>query len=52
MVALLVFIIATLEKKTLFDAKGPLGDNVIKDLARYNSIRDLLIKNLLTTIHK
>ena len=51
MVALLVFIIATLEKQ-LFDAKGPLGDNVIKDLARYNSIRDLLIKNLLTTIHK
>ena len=39
-------------KKKLFDAKGPLGDNVIKDLARYNSIRNLLIKNLLTTIHK
>ena len=38
--------------KTTVDAKGPLGDNVIKDLARYNSIRNLLIKNLLTTIHK
>ena len=51
MVALLVFIIATLEKK-MFEAKGPFGDNVIKDLASYNSIRNLLIKNLLTTIHK
>ena len=39
MVALLVFIIATLEIvfgwKKLFDAKGPLGDNNIKNLARY-----------------
>ena len=37
-VALLVFIIATLEivfgRKKLFDAKGPLGDNVIKNPAR------------------
>ena len=39
MVALLVFRIATLEivfgRKMLFDAKGPLGDNVIKSPARY-----------------
>ena len=39
MVALLVFIIATLEivfgRKTLFDAKGPFGDNIIKNSARY-----------------
>ena len=38
-VALLVFIIATFEivfgRKKLFDAKGPLGDNVIKNPARY-----------------
>ena len=35
MVTLLVFIIATLEiKKKLFDAKGPVGDNVIKNRAR------------------
>ena len=34
-VTLLVFIIATLEiKKKLFDAKGPIGDNVIKNPAR------------------
>ena len=33
MVALLVFIIATLEKK-LFDAKGQFVDNVIKNPAR------------------
>ena len=40
MVALLVFIIATLEivfgRKTLFDAKGPFGDNVIKNPVRFN----------------
>ena len=39
MVALLVFIIATLEivfgRKKLLDAKGPFGDNVFKNLARY-----------------
>ena len=35
MVALLVFIIATLEKKKLFDTKGPFGDNVIKNSTRY-----------------
>ena len=39
MVALLVFIIATLEIvfgwKKLLDAKGPFGDNVIKNPARY-----------------
>ena len=39
MVLLLVFIIATLEiifgRKLLFDAKGPFGDNVIKNSARY-----------------
>ena len=39
MVALLVFRTATLEivfgRKMLFDAKGPLGDNVIKSPARY-----------------
>ena len=39
MVAFLVFIIATLEIafgwKKLFDAKGPFGDNVIKNPARY-----------------
>ena len=39
MVALLVFIIATLERvfgrKKLFDAKGPLGDYVIKNPARF-----------------
>ena len=35
MVTLLVFIIATLEiKKKLFDTKGPIGDNVIKNPAR------------------
>ena len=38
MVALLVFIIATLEivfgRKKLFDAKGQFVDNVIKDQAR------------------
>ena len=39
MVALLVFRIATLEivfgRKKLSDAKGPFGDNVIKNPARY-----------------
>ena len=39
MVSLLVFIIATLEiifgRKLLIDAKGPFGDNVIKNPARY-----------------
>ena len=35
-VAFLVFIIATLGK--LFDGKGPFGDNVIKNLARYACI--------------
>ena len=39
MVLLLVFIIATLEiifgRKLLFDAKGPFGDNIIKNPARY-----------------
>ena len=39
MVALLVFIIATLERvfgrKKLFDAKGPFGDYVIKNPARF-----------------
>ena len=39
MVALLVFIIATLEmvfgRKKLLDAQGPFGDNVIKNPARY-----------------
>ena len=39
MVALLVFIVPTLEivfaRKKLFDTKGPFGDNVIKNLARY-----------------
>ena len=39
MVAPLVFIIATLEivfgRKKLFDAKGPFGDNIIKNPARY-----------------
>ena len=39
MVALLVFIIATLEivfgGKKLFDTKGPFGDNVIKNPARH-----------------
>ena len=37
MVALLVFIIATFSafgRKELFDAKGPFGDNVIKNPAR------------------
>ena len=44
MVALLVFIIATLERvfgqKKLFDAKGPFGDNIIKNPARYTSPQD------------
>ena len=40
MVALLVFIMATLEKK-MFEAKGPFGDNVIKNPGRYNSIKIL-----------
>ena len=39
MVALLVFIIPTLEivfgRKKLFHTKGPFGDNVIKNPARY-----------------
>ena len=39
MVALLVFIIATLEivlaEKKLLDAKGPFGENVFKNPARY-----------------
>ena len=37
MVALLVFIIATFSafgRKELFDAKGPFGDNVVKNPAR------------------
>ena len=42
MVALLVFIIATLEivfgRKKLFDTKGPLGHNVIKNPARYTTL--------------
>ena len=41
MVTLLVFIIPTLEivfgRKKLFDTKGPFGDNVIKNPARYMS---------------
>ena len=42
-IALSVFVIATLEKKKLFDAKGPFGDNVIKiwldlNLEQYFSI--------------
>ena len=35
MVALLVFIIATLAGKKLLDAKGLFGDNVIKNPATY-----------------
>ena len=39
MVTLLVFIIATLEivfgRKKLLDAKGPFGDDVFKNPARY-----------------
>ena len=39
MVALLAFIVGTLEvifgQKNLFDAKGPFGDNVLKNPARY-----------------
>ena len=39
MVALLAFIVGTLEvifgRKNLFDAKGPFGDNVLKNPARY-----------------
>ena len=39
MVALLIFVIATLEKvfgrKKLLDTKGLFGDNVIKNPARY-----------------
>ena len=41
MAVLLVFIIATLEmvfdRKKLFDARGPFGDNFIKNPARYIS---------------
>jgi len=43
MVALLVFVIATLEiifgRKKLLDAKGLFGDNVIKNPARYIYIK-------------
>ena len=39
MVALLAFIVGTLEvifgQKNLFDAKGPFGDNVLKNPAGY-----------------
>ena len=39
MVALLAFIVGTLEvifgQKNLFDTKGPFGDNVLKNPARY-----------------
>ena len=39
MVAISVFIISTLEivfgRKKLLDAKGPFGDNFIKNLARH-----------------
>ena len=39
MVALLAFIVGTLEvifgQKNLFDRKGPFGDNVVKNPARY-----------------
>ena len=39
MVALLAFIVGTLEvifgQKNLFDAKGPFGDNVLKNPARH-----------------
>ena len=39
MVALLAFIVGTLKvifgRKNLFDAKGPFGDNVLKNPARY-----------------
>ena len=39
MVALVVFVMATLEKvfgrKNLFDTNGPFGDNVIKNPAKY-----------------
>ena len=39
MVALLAFIVGTLEvifgQKNLFDTKGPFGDNVVKNPARY-----------------
>ena len=39
MVALLAFIVGTLEvifgQKNLFEAKGPFGDNVLKNPARY-----------------
>ena len=44
-IALLVFVVAaTLEivfggKKKLFDTKGPFGDNVIKNLARFIKLR-------------
>jgi len=40
---LLVFIIATLEitLKKLLDAKGPFGDNVIKNPARYIIIQEI-----------
>ena len=34
-IALSVFVVATLEENKLFDAKGPFGDNVIKNLARF-----------------
>ena len=41
MVALLVFIIATFWPEKLSDAKGPSGDNVFKNRARYiNNWRD------------
>ena len=35
MVALLVFIMATLDEKQTVDAKGPFGGDVFKNPARY-----------------
>ena len=50
MVALLTFIIATLEIdfgiKKLWDVKGPVGDNVFKNPARYISGFFSLVKQM------
>ena len=37
----LIFYNSNFGKKKLFDAKGPFGDNVIKNPGRYNSIKIL-----------
>ena len=54
MVALLVFIIATLERvfgrKKLFDAKGPFGDYVIKNPARFK-LRTILFHTKIGYCH-